>query len=374
MHSPEYVPSAEPWERIDPAVAGFDTRRLAQALGFAARSECDWPRSLYRPDGRYVGTAEVDDHPPYDGVLGIVRERGAANGLVLRGGRIVAQFGDIERPDTTFSAAKSYLALLAGVAFDDGLIRSLDETLSSRQLDDGFDSAPNRSITWRHLLNQTSEWHGTLWDRPDSVDHHRQAGVQHDNRGKGTLRTLQAPGTYWEYNDVRVNRLALSLTRLFRRPLPEVLRERIMEPIGASSTWEWHGYANSSIDIDGTQVTSVSGGGHWGGGLFISSLDHARVGLLVQRGGRWNDAQVLSQRWLSVMHTPAPPNPLYGALWWLNTDRGLYPSAPASSLMAIGGGQHLVWIDGQHDMVVVMRWIERQHCDELMGRILASLV
>lgn len=368
-----YVPPASGWERIDPTQAGFDAGRLQAALAFARAHECDWPRSLYRPDGRYVGTAEVDDRPPHDSVLGIVRERGAANGVVLRGGRIVAQFGDVERPDTTFSAAKSYLALVAGIAFDDGLIGSLDETLASRRLDDGFDAPGNRTITWRHLLQQTSEWHGTLWDRPDSVDHRRQVGVQQDNRAKGTPRALQQPGTHWEYNDVRVNRLALSLTRLFRRPLPEVLRERIMEPIGASSTWEWHGYSNSTIDIDGVPVTSVSGGGHWGGGLFISTLDHARMGLLVQRRGRWSGRQLLSERWIDVLRTPVQANPLYGALWWLNTDRGLYPGAPAGSLMAIGGGQHLVWIDDEHDMVVVMRWIERRHCDELMGRMIASL-
>ena len=83
---------------------------------------------------------------------------------------------------------------------------------------------------------------------------------------KGTKRKMQPPGTHWEYNDVRVNRLALSLLRVFRRPLPHVLKERIMDPIGASATWEWHGYENSYVDIDGTKMQSVSGGAHWGRG------------------------------------------------------------------------------------------------------------
>lgn len=369
----DYLPTAEHWERIDPAQAGFDPARLQDAFRYALQSECPWPRSLYREDGRYVGTAEVDDRPPYDGVLGIVRERGGANGMVLKGGRLVAEFGDVQRADTTFSAAKSYLALLAGIAVDDGLIASIDDPIAAARLDDGFDSPHNRSITWRHLLNQTSEWEGTLWDRPDSVDHRRQAGVTHDNRDKGRPRERQAPGTHWEYNDVRVNRLALSLTRLFRRPLPEVLRERIMDPIGASSRWEWHGYANSAIDIDGRPVVSVSGGGHWGGGLFIPTRDHARVGLLVQRRGRWGDRQLLSERWLSWMLEPTPLNPQYGAMWWLNTNRGLYPAAPADSVFAIGGGQHLVWVDNAHDLVVVMRWIAREHCNELIERLMAAL-
>ena len=48
------------------------------------------------------------------------------------------------------------------------------------------------------------------------------------------------------------------------------------------------------VVIDGAIVQSVSGGGHWGGGMFISALDMARFGLLTARGGKWRDKQVLS--------------------------------------------------------------------------------
>lgn len=49
---------------------------------------------------------------------------------------------------------------------------------------------------------------------------------------KGVERQLREPGTFYEYNDVRVNRLSLAAMRVLRRPLPDVLRERIMDPIG----------------------------------------------------------------------------------------------------------------------------------------------
>ena len=55
---------------------------------------------------------------------------------------------------------------------------------------------------------------------------------------KGDPRPLQEPGTYWEYNDVRINQLSLALLHLFQRPLPEVFREAIMRPIGASERLE----------------------------------------------------------------------------------------------------------------------------------------
>jgi CubicO group peptidase (beta-lactamase class C family) len=187
------------------------------------------------------------------------------------------------------------------------------------------------------------------------------------------VRELERPGKRFEYNDVRVNRLALSLLRLLRRPLPEVLREAIMTPIGASDSWAWRGYRNSTIAIDGRPIESVSGGGHWGGGLFISSRDHARVGQLMLRRGKWKDKQVISERYWRDLRTPSDANPGYGFLWWLNTARKLVPSAPESSLFALGGGQNAIWIDDTHDLVMVVRWLRREHFDGLVGRVLMSL-
>jgi CubicO group peptidase (beta-lactamase class C family) len=373
-----YVPSAQQWEQAAPESAGLSAQGLRDAAAFGLEADCGWPRSLYLADGRYIGTAHVNDKPPHDQPIGIVRPRGGASGLVLRHGRIVAEWGDTARPDTTFSAAKSYLGLAGGLAFDDGLIPSLDARVADSMPpeDDGFASPHNAAITWRQLLQQTSEWQGTLWGKPDSVDHHRDAGprgLDQDNQNRGTLRALEPPGTRWEYNDVRVNRLALCLTRLFRRPLGEVLRERIMKPIGASPSWEWHGYDNARVTIDGRDVVSVSGGGHWGAGLFISTRDHARVGLLVARGGAWNGRQLISRGYLAELARPCPVNPQYGFLWWLNTGRALFPSIPDDAGLAIGGGQHIVWTDARRDLVAVVRWADRAHCDALLGRIAASL-
>jgi CubicO group peptidase (beta-lactamase class C family) len=369
----DYVPEAgEAWQKVAPRDAGFDAGKLDEAIGYASAHECTWPHSMYLDNGEYVGTAYVQEKPPYNEVIGQVRPRGGVNGLILRGGRIVAEWGDTRRADMTFSVAKSYIALTAGLAFDRGLI-SLDDHVADTVPDEGFMSAHNSAITWRHLLQQTSEWQGTLWSKPDSVDHNRQVGLGNDNSRKGTVRELERPGTRFEYNDVRVNRLSLSLMRLFRKPLPEVLREAIMAPIGASNTWEWRGYRNSSIEVDGKPMESVSGGGHWGGGLFIASRDHARVGQLVLRRGSWNGRQLISERWLRDMTTPSTANPGYGFLWWLNTGRKLAPSAPESSIFALGGGQSAIWIDDKHDLVVVTRWLQREHFDGVIARIVASL-
>jgi CubicO group peptidase (beta-lactamase class C family) len=368
-----YFPSRGEWAQIAPADVGMSGEALTAAAAFAQEHDSTWPTSLYLPDGRYIGNAYVNDQPPHDQPIGPVRPRGGPAGLVLRGGRIVAQWGDIARADTTYSAAKSYVALMAGVALADGLIRSLDDRVADYALDDAFSGPHNGAITWRHLLQQTSEWQGAVWGIPDSVDHNRQAGSRNaDNSRKGTLRELEPPGTRWEYNDVRVNRLALCLTQLFRRSLADVLRERIMDPIGASSQWEWRGYDNARVSFDGHEVESVSGGGHWGAGLFIPAQDHARVALLVARGGEWNGRQLVSRRYLDELKRPCAPNPQYGFMWWLNTGRALFPSVPEDGVFALGGGQHIVWVAPSLDLVAVARWVDKPHCDALLARIAAA--
>lgn len=369
----DYFPLQNEWARVHPAEAGMSADALAAATAFAQDHDSTWPYSLYLPDGRYIGTAYVGDKPPHDQPIGVVRPRGAPAGVVLSGGRIVAEWGDTARADTTYSAAKSYIALMAGIAIDDGLIRSLDDHVADYGLDDAFSSPHNCAISWRHLLQQTSEWQGSMWGKPDSVDHNRQAGSQAaDNSLKGTQRELEPPGTRWEYNDVRVNRVALCLTQLFRRSLAEVLRERMMDPIGASSNWEWRGYDNARLHVDGQEIESVSGGGHWGAGLFVSALDHARVGLLVARGGAWNGRQLISRTYLNELVRPSTANPQYGFMWWLNSGRQLFPSVPADGVFALGGGQHMVWITASLDLVVVARWVDKLHCDALLGRIAAA--
>jgi len=351
----------------------MDTTRLDEAIAYALAHDAPWPALLHLPDGRFALTAEAGEKPPDDEILGPVTSRGGPAGLILRGGRIAAEWGDPGRPDMTFSIAKSYLALLTGLAVGDGLIRSLDDRVGGHALDDGFNSAQNRDITWRHLLQLTSEWEGTLFGKADMIDRHRSAGPTPATAPKGTFRALQRPGTCWEYNDVRVNRLALSLLQVFREPLPDVLRRRIMEPIGASATWRWDGYRNATVDIDGKAMVSVPGGGHWGGGLVISARDHACVGQLVAGDGVWEGRRLLPEGWCAELRRPCAIAPYYGLLWWLNTGRKLYPSAPDTSLFALGWGSHIIWIDPDHDLVAVVRWIDRAHADGFIKRVLDSL-
>ncbi|MEE4590205.1 serine hydrolase domain-containing protein, partial [Streptomyces antimycoticus] len=230
-------------------------------------------------------------------VLGPLLNGQGASGVVVRRGVVLASWGDPGRTEMAFSATKSVLSLVAGLAFDDGLLR-LDEPVC-RSVDlRQFGGAHARKITWRHLLDQSSQWEGELWSKPTWADA--------QSTREGTESAGGPPGAGWAYNDVRVNLTALALTVLLRRPLPEALRERIMEPIGASSGWSWHGYAGSAVEIDGRRIAVVSGGAHWGGGLWINALDLARIGQLCLRNGQWGGRPLLSAAWIEEMWRPCP--------------------------------------------------------------------
>ena len=113
--------------RMVPVEAGFDPVRLAAAVEFATAHETPWPRDL-----RAHLEAGHFEPPPDNRLLGPIRPRGAPNGVVLRQGSVVAEWGDPLQVDFTFSVAKSYLSLLAGVAWNDGLIPDLDEKVACR--------------------------------------------------------------------------------------------------------------------------------------------------------------------------------------------------------------------------------------------------
>jgi len=367
-----YFPARRHWQTRPAAELGMKAKGLAAAIDYHRAHESTWRRDFLTESGRYIGVADELVAP--GDVLGPVRPRRGPNGLILRGGYIVAEWGDTRRADMTFSVAKSYLATLAGLAGMRGLIGSIDDPVRGYALDDGFESPQNRAITWRHLLQQTSEWQGTLWGKPDSIDHNRDIGKSElGHSQKGRPRPLRPPGTLWEYNDVRVNRLSLSLLQAFRRPLPDVLREAILDPIGASSHWAWQPYGNSWVEIDGARMPSVPGGSHWGGGLWMGTRDHARFGLLIHRGGEWQGRKLLPREWIEETRRPCPLNPEYGLLWWLNTARAQFPSAPEPCYAARGAGSNIVFIDPEHDLIAVVRWIDRASVDGFVKLVLDSV-
>ncbi|HSM63897.1 MAG TPA: serine hydrolase, partial [Gillisia sp.] len=187
-------------------------------------------------------------------------------------------------------------------------------------------------------------------------------------------RKLNTPGTVFEYNDVRVNLLAYSLLQVWRKPLPQVLKEKIMDPIGASSTWRWFGPDSAWANIDGLKMQSVTGGGHSGGGMFINTLDMARFGLLFENNGKWNENELISEEAINKAMQSSLPNPNYGYMWWLNKpgDRN-WKGLSENIFYAAGFGGNFIIVDQEKNLVVVTRWLEPSQIETFINKVYNAL-
>lgn len=366
--SKPYFPPTGEWTRKTPNALGLDEAKIQQGIAIAIAAETRNPRNMEVNHYRTFGKE------PYGEGIGPFTERGEPTGLIVYKGYIIAAWGEPMRCDMTHSVTKSFLSSIIGVAVDNGLIKNVQDTvaayvppielftpdklhrpaelLGEPELLQPFATPHNRTLTWDHMLRQTSDWEGTLWGKPEWADR------PDADPNKWIGRKRNTPGTVFEYNDVRVNALALAATSVWRKPLPQVLKQYIMDPIGASNTWRWTGYRNAWIVLDGQPVQSVSGGGHWGGGMIINAFDMARFGLLTLNRGNWNGQQLLSEQWVQQALTPTLAKSDYGYMnWFLNTGKKLLPDAPESAFVHVGNGNNLVYVDPEHDLVMVVRWI-----------------
>lgn len=372
------------WETRSPEEAGFNAEAIRQVIEYAQSMESENPRNME------INHYQTFGREPFGDGIGPFKERGDQTGIIIKDGYIVAEWGEPFRVDMTHSVTKSFLSSTVGIAYDRGLIRDVNDRVDPymapilmMEFDDNepksdeigkpkviepFKSDHNSKITWDHLLRQTSDWEGTLFGKPDWAD--RPGG----DRLTWMTRERFEPGTEWEYNDVRVNLLALAAMNVLREPLPKVLREHVMDKIGASPTWRWQGYETSWVVIDGQLMQSVSGGGHWGGGMFISARDQARFGYLTLRNGSWNGKHILSEEWMQMARTPTNANDGYGFMnFFLNTDKKGLPSAPESAFWHLGAGNNFVYVDQENDLVIVARWIKREAMDGIVKRVLGAV-
>jgi len=355
-----YFPDSN-WQTKKPSELKMNTALIDSAISFAIHNETKTDHDL-----RIANLKAYANEPNYR-IAGPMRERGKPAGIILKNGYIVAQWGDVKRVDMTFSVSKSFLSTVAGLAVDDHLLKNIDDRVNEYLWDGKFDGEHNSKITWRHLLTQSSDWSGCLFDVCDWADRPPKQGGIDDWKN----RKLLEPGSTFEYNDVRVNLLAYSLLQVIRKPLPVVLRERIMDPIGTSTTWRWYGYDNSFVNIDGQMIESVSGGGHFGGGIFINTLDQARFGLLFLRKGKWKNKQLISEQWVNSVGQPSAANRSYGLMWWTNQENQL-GDISKNIYYANGFGGNFIVVDSEHDLVIVARWLEPNKIGEMVRLVISA--
>lgn len=113
------------WERRSPEDVGMNPEAVQEAIEFAIASESDAPRDLLQ---NHIGGFGRE---PMGEAIGPFKERGPATGLIVRHGYIVAEWGEPDRVDPTFSVSKSFLSTTVGLAYDHGLIRDVHDRVRS---------------------------------------------------------------------------------------------------------------------------------------------------------------------------------------------------------------------------------------------------
>ena len=238
--------------------------------------------------------------------------------------------------------------------------------------DGGFEGPHNGAITWRHLLQQTSEWEGTLFGKSDIIDRNRNLAVEGKGR-KGDARPLQAPGSILGIQ----RRAGEPAGAGAAAPLP---------PAAARGVRRTHHAADRRIGrLELARLSHVDGG---------DRRTDDRVGVGRQPLGRrrrdprrgpgahrpadaasWRvgGARLLPESWIDELLTPCALNPNYGLLWWLNTGRTRYPNATETSFFASGAGGNITWVDPENDLVAVMRWMDPASVDGFIRSVMAAI-
>lgn len=272
--------------------------------------------------------------------LDALRELAGGRGCVVRGGKLAYSWGDAAKSSDVASAVKPVISTLLLMAVQEGRLEGLDAHVS--EVEPRL-AGKNAGITWRHLACQLSGY-----------------GLE------------EAPGAAYSYNDYALALYYDTLMgKVFKEAGTDVLRSRLGAVLGFQDSVTFEAFGAKDRP----------------GRLAMSPRDFARFGLLVLRGGKWGDRQLVhpgllylsissaipastplttgketemlaGQRTLGGTRSVTPVGPGYYSFnWWLNAadaqGRRLFVDGPGDLVAALGhGGKRALWILPALDLVV----------------------
>nr|WP_298717815.1 serine hydrolase [uncultured Steroidobacter sp.] len=300
-----------------------------------------------------MNQALLDQAANYAQTGGDVRPDSA--GMIVRKGRLVHSWGDIDRRFDLKSTTKSIGGMALGLALDRNSLLLTD--LAQQKLP-GFGENPPENVSTGWLPSITIQQlatHSAGFLKPQSYP-----------------ALNYPPGTTFHYSDGGLNWLADVLTAVFNQDLATVLDTNVWSALGV----------NSSVGGEGNDGPALSDV-HWrdnrsgrtnpqnrelASGIFANPNAMARVGLLFLRKGVWaNDVRILSEDFVTKVSTPVATNAglanpqaadfpnapaHYGMLWWTNAD-GQLPNVPRDAFWAWGLGDSLIVVIPSLDIVAV---------------------
>nr|MBV6629653.1 serine hydrolase [Oceanococcus sp. HetDA_MAG_MS8] len=255
--------------------------------------------------------------------------------LVFKDGHMVLErYGngyDRDKLHDIRSSTKAITGLLVGIAIDQGLIQSVNESILSyfpeRQATHP-EFAPIRIVD---LLTMRSGLNANDWDAKSPGNEERMYKTDSWIDFFFDLEPVHAPGERFSYSTAGVVLLGELLARATGMPYAEFAHRYLFEPLGILD-----------YSFAATPAAEADAGGH----LKIRPVDFAKLGLLMMNGGVWGDQRIVSEEWVAESITPrvripqAPQTgPYMGYLWWQEpVDSGLVRSFQSRG----NGGQYLI--------------------------------
>jgi CubicO group peptidase (beta-lactamase class C family) len=298
----------------------------------------DWPRATATEAG--FDPAKLEAARDYALSAG-------GSGCITRHGKLVLAWGDTRQLYDLKSSTKSFGSIALGLAVKDGKVRLSD---FARKLHPALGTLPEENtrtgwleeVTLLHLATQTAGF-----EKPG-----------------GFTRQLFRPGTMWDYSDSGPNWLAECLTLAYRRDLDDLMFERVFTPVSirrSDLVWRKNSYRPALIDGIARR--------EFGAGISANVDAMARIGLLMLRGGRWRDTQLIPRDYVELARQPVaahaqlpvhtnslkeagPDAPKhYGLLWWNNAD-GTLAKVPRDAYWSWGLYDSVILVVPSLDLVV----------------------
>jgi CubicO group peptidase (beta-lactamase class C family) len=291
-------------------------------------------------------------------------------GMIVRHGRIVRSWGDIDARYDMKSTTKSIGGIALGLAKDQALV-ALGTTAQTYLPTIGSIPASNAATGWLgEITIQQLATHTAGFVKEASYT------LPTPNEANPTL--IYQPGTTWSYSDGGLNWLAETLTAVFHDDLSNVLRTQVWTALGLNST-EGAAGGGATSDIhwrdnqQRPQGSTIPHNRELASGIFANANAMARVGLLFLRKGVWaNDQRILSEDFVNTVQTPPTANAQltnadptnypgattnYGMLWWTNAT-GQLANVPTDAYWAWGLGDSVIVVIPSLDIVAVRAGVQ----------------
>jgi len=252
--------------------------------------------------------------------------------LIVRNGKLVAEAycrdkRDRDRFHSIQSATKSITSLLVGIAIDQGLIDSVNQTIFEFIPEYFDDDLNKREITLHDVL--TMETGLDFDDDKHTVELIHWKGstleyVLHKN-------LIFTPGTDWYYGDGNPQLLSGVIQKVSGKTEEEFAKKYLFAPLDIT-LYQWEKAA------DGLTFGAV--------GLWLTPRDMAKIGKLMVQDGMWNGMQVVSSEWIAESTKRQSTNQNYGYYW--------YPWEEENAYYASGHGGQLIYVVPDQQLTIVI--------------------